>query len=536
MKLIILNKYLLKNIFSYVNHSKELNIIKYNKKFQSKREISLYTYQKHYFHSIISPAIMNNIDILYRNKIFDKKLLNKLLSDWEKETSEIIKDNQIFLTNKGISKKNKNVTNILNISKENKINFYSLSNLPSLLELNLSEIKNIEIPTSILLKLQKFFLVNISNLKFVNDLSNNNISMNELKYLYINNISFDEKNDNNIKISYNNLKYLDLRLKEQDGFDDEYVFDNNNNKAGFYKENTIETLINIFNFQFLNVFPIDTKKYVSELEDYEAEDDPFTFEKYNYLANVFKAKDKELFLNKDILKLDYFYFEILDEYYRVSGSAEFNERFIYQYIFSKTKGNKYLFKVIYNDYNNCNGDLFDITNEEIRYCDNHNFNEFYLYDNKLNVKQNSLYYKIENIENIKSLNLCKNINDYEGCLNQFKKNKNNVEVISINLNLINNNIILNFKNFSKLKSFSLEINYSFNDNKQVIELLNSLSKFKNLFWIEIKFNKKLKLSRYEIDKIKKMFNGISIEIRKNNCIIKWNNNNLKFNDFKKINN
>jgi hypothetical protein len=47
---------------------------------------------------------MNNIDILYRNKIFDKKLLNKLLSDWEKETSEIIKDNQIFLTNKSISK------------------------------------------------------------------------------------------------------------------------------------------------------------------------------------------------------------------------------------------------------------------------------------------------------------------------------------------------------------------------------------------------------------------------------------------------
>ena len=129
-------------------------------------------------------------------------MLNKLLSDWENETTEIIKDNQYFLIDESISKKNKSDTIILNISKGNKISFYSLSNLPSLIELNLSEIKNIEIPTSILLQLQKFFLDNISNLKFVNDLSNKNISMNELKYLYINHISFDEKSDNNIKIRF----------------------------------------------------------------------------------------------------------------------------------------------------------------------------------------------------------------------------------------------------------------------------------------------------------------------------------------------
>ena len=106
MKLISINKYLLKTIFSYLNHSRQLSTIKYNKKFQSKLEISLYTYQLHYFNSIITPALLNNTNILLKNNIFEKNLLNKLLTDWENNTTEIIKDSQYFHKNENNSKKN----------------------------------------------------------------------------------------------------------------------------------------------------------------------------------------------------------------------------------------------------------------------------------------------------------------------------------------------------------------------------------------------------------------------------------------------
>ena len=56
---------------------------------------------------------------------------------------------------------------------------------------------------------------------------------------------------------------------------------------------------------------------------------------YSDFANEFK-KPKELFD-----------FEILFEYFSISGSDEFAERFIYKYLFAKTKGNKFIFKTEY---------------------------------------------------------------------------------------------------------------------------------------------------------------------------------------------
>ena len=49
---------------------------------------------------------MNNTNILLKNNIFEKNLLNKLLTDWENNTTEIIKDNQYFHKNENNSKKN----------------------------------------------------------------------------------------------------------------------------------------------------------------------------------------------------------------------------------------------------------------------------------------------------------------------------------------------------------------------------------------------------------------------------------------------
>ena len=62
--------------------------------------------------------------------------------------------------------------------------------------------------------------------------------------------------------------------------------------------------------------------------------------------------------------------------------------------------------------------------------------------------------------------------------------------------------------------------------------MNSLSKFINLFSIKINIGERLKLSNNEFDKINKMFKDITIENKKSNCIIEWNNNRLKIHNLK----
>ncbi len=96
MKLIKINKYILNLIFTHLRLNHELNIIRYNKQIQSKLEISLYTYQKKYFETIITPALLNNTELLLQNNIFDKKTLDKLRLDWENESSEIIQEKDLF--------------------------------------------------------------------------------------------------------------------------------------------------------------------------------------------------------------------------------------------------------------------------------------------------------------------------------------------------------------------------------------------------------------------------------------------------------
>jgi len=61
--------------------------------------------------------------------------------------------------------------------------------------------------------------------------------------------------------------------------------------------------------------------------------------------------------------------------------------------------------------------------------------------------------------------------------------------------------------------------------------LNSLSKFIYLFSIKINIGERVKLSNNEFDKINKMFKDITIENKKSNCIIEWNNR-LKFHNLK----
>ena len=87
MILLNINKYILKTIFIHLRFEKELNIFRYNKKLQSKLDISLYKYQKKYFEQIITSSLLDNTEILLQNNIFDKKILNKLKSEWDNETT-----------------------------------------------------------------------------------------------------------------------------------------------------------------------------------------------------------------------------------------------------------------------------------------------------------------------------------------------------------------------------------------------------------------------------------------------------------------
>lgn len=73
--------------------------------------------------------------------------------------------------------------------------------LPDLIELNLSDLKNIELPCSLLLNLKSLSLKNISELKFVS--KDKKISLNKLKHLYLDNISF-ENNQNLVEINVDN--------------------------------------------------------------------------------------------------------------------------------------------------------------------------------------------------------------------------------------------------------------------------------------------------------------------------------------------
>ncbi len=87
-KFIDINKYLLKEIFSYLSEKKKLEIIKYNKEIQKKLDITIFTYQKMHFNSIVTQTILDNPLILLKEKKFDKKTLDKLISEWEEENEQ----------------------------------------------------------------------------------------------------------------------------------------------------------------------------------------------------------------------------------------------------------------------------------------------------------------------------------------------------------------------------------------------------------------------------------------------------------------
>jgi hypothetical protein len=366
MDLIRANKYILKQVFSYLELGKQINIIKYNKKLMSKLEITKYTIQKLYFNSLIihTPSILDYPIILIKNKIFNEKTLNKLKSEWEREVSDLYEDKKDVFTeykNKNEkASKSKNIKCLNIISKNAKM----LQNeLPDLLELNLSSLINIELPCSLLLNLKSLSLKNISELKFVS--KDKKISLSKLKYLYLDNISF-EKKQNLVVINVDNLEYLDLRFKEREGSessdDEEEMEKEKVEMNNFIKNDVFEKLIKIFNFQFLSKFVVNEKFDEDEVFD--------GLECYKT-----KFKNPEALFEEDIItKLNYFNFEILYYLNLWSGSMNVYDRLTFKYLFSKTKENKYLFKTIYNTYKGDDDSQFEINQKETRLCNQIKYN------------------------------------------------------------------------------------------------------------------------------------------------------------------
>ena len=403
MKLNRINKYILDFIFNHLTEARKLNSIRYNKKIQAKLNISLYNYQKKYFEKIITPALFKNSEIFIQNNIYDKETLNKLKLDWEKESTEIIQEKDCFHFNQKINKKNLNENKYLNISLKEQ-NFIEKS-FPNLIELNISDIANLKLPCLILENLETLSLQDIYKLKFLN--KEKIISLNKLKHLYLNNISFHEENE--IKIKLNNLKYLDIRLKELESsfenIDIHTDFDNHGNKAGFTKEKTLENLINIFDFKFLSIFKFNLINIFDFkfLSIFKFDENKFRDEREKFKGlQIALKKPEELFDAIYLYKYDFFNLEINYEYYR---DYYFSEYFIYKYLFAKTKGNKYLFQTEYTNYDYwydisyvfqteyTNYDYeYDKSYEaykEKRLCNIANYNDYYFIDNEAEIGGNS---------------------------------------------------------------------------------------------------------------------------------------------------
>ena len=267
MKFININNYLVKIILSYVKEQRKLNLIKYNKKLMSKLNISLYTYQKEYFYSIISETLLENKSAL--KKLFDEESLNKLVSEFENDKTGIYENKIIF--EKVIKH---DIYNSIVESGE-------FSNLK---ELIIDNIKDLKIPVVLLKNLEKLYLYDVTDIKF--ESNDTNISLNKLKYLYLDNVSF--KSNQKLKISNNNLIYFDLR------------FEDNAENENYNFMVTMRDLINIFNFDFLSIFNSDinlTKNYYTSN----------TYEDFKKMKDIYK-KPKEIFGNEIVKKLNYFYF------------------------------------------------------------------------------------------------------------------------------------------------------------------------------------------------------------------------------------
>jgi len=527
MKFLKMTSYILKEIFSFINNSRKLKIIKYSKKLMSKMDITKLAYQKIFFDSIITPGLLANPSILLKNKIFDKETTKKLISEWEKEITGIFEEKNIFYFH------SENIPKNLKILEVNKNNEKDLNkNFSNLTILNLYDLDNIEIPCSFLPSIESLCFKNVKNIKFLSNKSN--ISLNKLKHLEMDNISFSGLSENDsLNIEIKNLEYLDLKVKEIDGEDDdeeekeeeEDDDDDDIPRKGFIKSELFKNLIKIFNFKFLSEF----------VTDKDEEEDDVDFELYNIYKSAFK-KPKMLFREKSLENLNFFNLKIFYALNIASGAYELNRTLDFTYLFSKTKGNKYKFKTIYEYMGSGDDCNFHMIENENRYCNEFKYNDYYFKNNEISIEGNDfrMFEEEFNLSEVNSLKFDLNY-DEENSLDYFidffdSFENNNKTLESIHLSVLDKNdemkILKNINKFVELKVFIINEDCLL-ENDDLIKLMKNLSALNSLFLIEISFKRKLNLNQKEEKKIYNLFPDISIKTSKKSSSIKWNSKNIE---------
>ena len=150
-------------------------------------------------------------------------------------------------------------------------------------------------------------------------------------------------------------------------------------------------------------------------------------------------KPEELFDAIYLYKFKFLNLEISYEYYK---DYSFSEYFIYNYLFAKTKGNKYLFKTEYINYEFQYSVSYE-TNKEKRLCNIANYDDYYFIDNEGEIGGDFSIGKYIDLEKVNNLNIVSHEGRYNPrliqILEKFEKNNNKLEIISIedlNLDLI----------------------------------------------------------------------------------------------------
>ena len=524
MSLIKLNKYILNTLFSFIDDKRVLEIIKYNNNLKSNLDISLYTYQKRYFYKIITPALINYKDTEYftSNYPFNESTINKLIEDLENEGKEINYEKSFDEVEQDENFSNLSQITVLSLSYSIPDSIKLESLVTNLKELNLYSFYDLEIPCSVLLNLEILYLRKIKGLKFTS--KEKNISLSNLKKLYIDRIIMDENQDD-IHIKTENLKFLDISLGIDDSDDEDF-------RVRDYDECfTINFLYEIFDFEFITKFIYHTF-YVG---------DGWMYLNQSSGIEEIKSESSIIFNEKNLKNLEHFQLDIANDLIMTSGSIQAYYLTIAQYLFTKTVGGKYLFKAdirIIDKYEE--NYEYEIINIEKRYCNKINFNDYYYIENTT-----KLCGIEEDIPEEKKKNIFNNINsigfsDEEEDIENYTSNRgfklSGTDFLVLFKYITNDNYNLEkifFYNFDLsiypefiniikllkvLKVFAVIKDCKLEKN-QLIEMIQNLSGLKYFFILDLSFKRELGLNEKEKEKIKKIFPNISINETKEKSTI-----------------
>ena len=157
------------------------------------------------------------------------------------------------------------------------------------------------------------------------------------------------------------------------------------------KKKFFEDLNNIFGCKYLS----EDSTLDLSLDDDENNDFDWWFSAKLKLSkfldeNRYIFKDPDIvFDEKNIGKLNYFHLTItIKIFWGTSvGHIEYDNLYVYDYLFSKTKGNKYLFETKFDEIH-YSDDISDYkwTVKKIRYCNTKRFKDYYFINNEIELK------------------------------------------------------------------------------------------------------------------------------------------------------